>query len=80
VLLTLIGCAMAQNVSRRPVTAEAQICARVSPCVVDKVALGQVFSKFFCLPVALSFRRGSPILVYHLRQEWAYAARARYLQ
>jgi hypothetical protein len=36
---------MAQVVSRRPLTAEARVSARVSPYgfVVDKVAMGQVF-------------------------------------
>jgi hypothetical protein len=36
---------MAQAVSRRPLTAESRVRARVNTCgfVVDKVALGQVF-------------------------------------
>jgi hypothetical protein len=41
-----IGRAMAQAVSRRPLTTDARVRSRVSPCgifVVDKVALGQVF-------------------------------------
>jgi hypothetical protein len=40
-----LGCAMAQAVSRRPLTAAAWVHAQVNPvgCVVDKVALEQVF-------------------------------------
>jgi hypothetical protein len=39
------GCAMAQAVSRRPLTVVARVRTRVSPVgfVVDKVALGHVF-------------------------------------
>jgi hypothetical protein len=47
-----IGCAMAQAVSRRPLTAVVWVRAQVNPMgfVVDKVALGQVLS--------ISFHRG----------------------
>jgi hypothetical protein len=41
----MLGRAMAQVVSRRPLTAEARVRARIDVgFVVDKVALGQVFS------------------------------------
>jgi hypothetical protein len=42
---SLVGRAMAQAVSRRPLTAAARVRAQVNPMgfVVDKVALGQVF-------------------------------------
>jgi hypothetical protein len=43
---------MAQAVSRRPLTAAAWVRAQVNPVgfVVDKVALGEVFSEFFGFP------------------------------
>jgi hypothetical protein len=37
-------------------------------CVVDKVALGQVFLQVLQFPLSVSFHQGS-ILVYHLRDE-----------
>jgi hypothetical protein len=44
-IIILLGRAMAQAVSRRPLTAAARVLAQVNPVgfVVDKVALGQVF-------------------------------------
>jgi hypothetical protein len=44
---------MAQAVSCRPLTAAARVRTQVNPVgfVVDKVALEQVFSKFFGFPV-----------------------------
>jgi hypothetical protein len=39
--------------------------------VVDKVALGQVFSEFFCIPLSILIHRGS-ILRYLMKDEqWA---------
>jgi hypothetical protein len=39
--------------------------------VVDRVAMGQVFSEFFGFSLAISFHSGSPISyqVYHLGEE-----------
>jgi hypothetical protein len=52
---------MAQAVSRGPLTAEAQIRARISVgFVVGKVTLGQVFSKFFGFTLSVSFHRRFP--------------------
>jgi hypothetical protein len=50
---------MAQAVSRRPLTAAAWVRAQVNPVgfVVDKVALGMIFSVFFGFPLT-SFHRG----------------------
>jgi hypothetical protein len=60
-LNTDTGRAMAQVVSRRLLTVEAQVRARV-----DKVALGQVFLLVFLyFPVNISFHRRSPNS-YHL--------------
>jgi hypothetical protein len=59
---------MTQVVSRRSLTAEDRVRSWVNPCVgfvVEKVALGQVFSEFFGFPLSISFRRGSPNS-YHL--------------
>jgi len=56
---------MAQVVSRRPLTTEARVRARVG-FVVDKVALGQVFLRVLRFsPVSISFHRRSPNS-YHL--------------
>jgi hypothetical protein len=52
------GRTVAQAVSRRPFTAEARV----------KVALGQVFSKFFNFPLSISLHRGSP-RSYHVGDE-----------
>jgi hypothetical protein len=55
---------MVQEISHRPLIAEDQVRAPVSPCgfVVDRVALGQVFLRVLRLPppLALSFYRGPP--------------------
>jgi hypothetical protein len=62
------GRAMAQVISHRLLTVEAQVRARVNPCgiVVDRVALGQVFLLvFLCFPVNISFHHRSPNS-YHL--------------
>jgi hypothetical protein len=58
---------MAQAVSRRPLTAEARVSARVNPCGIcgDKVALGQVFHRVLRFLPSISFHCGS-ILIYHL--------------
>jgi hypothetical protein len=58
---------MAQAVSRRALTAEAQVRARVSPCgfVVDKVALGQVFLRVLRFSSVSIIHRGS-ILICHM--------------
>jgi hypothetical protein len=53
-----------QAVSRRLFMAEARVRAHVG-CVMDKVALGQVFSESFGLPLSVSFRRCS-IFTHHL--------------
>jgi hypothetical protein len=53
---------MAQAVSRRPPTAEARVQSQVSPVgfVLDKVALGQIFSpEYFGFPLLISFHRCS---------------------
>jgi hypothetical protein len=43
---------MAQAVSRWPLTAEARVRARVSPCWIygSQIGTGQVFSEFFGFP------------------------------
>jgi hypothetical protein len=50
------GRAMAQDVSRRPLTAEARVCGQVGfvhvGFVVDKVAL-RFFSEFFSFPLSV---------------------------
>jgi hypothetical protein len=57
---------MDQIVSRRPLTVEARVRVRVSPCGMDKVALGQVFLRVLRFsPVNISFHRRSPNS-YHL--------------
>jgi hypothetical protein len=59
------GGAMAQVVSRRPLTAEARVRVHVG-FVVDKVVLGQVFLRVLRFsPVNISFHRRSPNS-YHL--------------
>jgi hypothetical protein len=52
---------MAQAVSRRLPTAEAQPRSQISPVgfVADKVALGQVFLEPFGFPLSVSFHRCS---------------------
>jgi hypothetical protein len=57
---TIFGRAMVQAVSRRPLTAAAWVRAQVNPVgfVVEKAALRQVFSEFFCVPLSISFHRG----------------------
>jgi hypothetical protein len=46
ILTALIVCAMAQAVSRRPLTAEARVRSQVrAEFLLDKVALGQVFPR-----------------------------------
>jgi hypothetical protein len=52
--------AMAQAVSRRPLTAAALVRAQVNPVrfVVDKVALGQVFLRVLRFPLSISFQTG----------------------
>jgi hypothetical protein len=52
--------AIAQAVSRRLPTAAARFRAQVRSCVgfvLDKIALGQVFSEYFGFPCQLSFHR-----------------------
>jgi hypothetical protein len=45
-VISRIGRAMAQVVSRRPLTAQARVCAWVSPCGIDRQSgTGQVFLK-----------------------------------
>jgi hypothetical protein len=53
------GRAMAQAVSRRPLTAAVRVRARVNQVgfVVEKVALG-LFSESFGFPLSISFHRG----------------------
>jgi hypothetical protein len=51
--------AMAQVVSHRPQTAEARVCAVHVGFVVDKLALGQVFSELFSFSLSVSFHHGS---------------------
>jgi hypothetical protein len=48
----LVGRAMAQAVSRWPLTAEARVRARVNPCGIcgGQSGTGQVFSEFFGFP------------------------------
>jgi hypothetical protein len=59
---------MAQEVSLRPLTAEARVRDRVG-FMVDKVALGQVFFRVLRFPpVNISFHRHSPNS-YHLGNE-----------
>jgi hypothetical protein len=55
------GQAMAQAVSRRPLTAVAWVCAQVNPVgfVVDKVALGQVFLRVLQFSHQYHFTMGS---------------------
>jgi hypothetical protein len=55
---------MSQVFNRRPLTAKARVRAHVG-FVVDKLALGQVFSEFFGFPLSVSFHRRSPNS-YHL--------------
>jgi hypothetical protein len=48
---TILGRAMAQAVSRRPLTAEARVCARVNPCGIcdgSRKGLSLSFSVFPC--------------------------------
>jgi hypothetical protein len=54
-----IGCAIAQAVSRWLPTAAAQVRVRAKHVgfVVDKVALGQVFSEYFGFPCQSSFHQ-----------------------
>jgi hypothetical protein len=64
----LKDCAMAQVVSRRPLTAEAWVRARVNPCGICGGQSGTgtgFFSEFFGFPLSISFHRRSPNS-YHL--------------
>jgi hypothetical protein len=56
------GHAMTQAVSRRPLTAEASVRARVSPCGIcgGHVVLGQAFLLVLRFYLSISFHRGSP--------------------
>jgi hypothetical protein len=58
-LLAYLGRAIAEAVSRWLPTAAARVRARVWSCgiVVDKVALGQVFSEYFGFPCQSSFHQ-----------------------
>jgi hypothetical protein len=62
-----LGRAMAQAVSRRPLTEQ----ARESPrgIAVAKVALGQVLSEFFGFPPASIIPSWLSIRIYHLGDE-----------
>jgi hypothetical protein len=55
----LLGCAIAQAVSRWLPTAAARVRTRSGHAgfVVDKVALGQVFSNYFRFPYQSSFHK-----------------------
>jgi hypothetical protein len=59
ILTFLMGHAIAQVVSRWHPTSAARVRARVCSCgiVVDKVALGQVFSEYFGFPCQSSFHQ-----------------------
>jgi hypothetical protein len=63
----ILGCAMAQAVSHRPLTAEAVVRARVNPCGIcgHKVALGQVSLRVPRFPLSILFHCRSPNS-YHL--------------
>jgi hypothetical protein len=55
--------AMAQVVSRRPLSAEARVCAWSVhvECMVDKVAMGNTFLHVLRLSLSISFHRFSPL-------------------
>jgi hypothetical protein len=60
-----LGRAMAQAVSRQPVTAEDRVCARVNPCgiCVGRSGTGTGFSpSSLVFPLSISFHRRSPHL------------------
>jgi hypothetical protein len=61
------GCAEAQAVSRRLLTAAVRVRAQVSEVefVVDEVALGQIFFESFGFPLSVSFHRCS-VFIYVL--------------
>jgi hypothetical protein len=54
------SCAMAQTVSCQPVTVEAQVCARVSPCGIcgGLSGTGTFFSDFYSFSLSVSFYWG----------------------
>jgi hypothetical protein len=56
-----LGCAMAQAVSRRPVTAEARVLFQVSRFVMDKVVLGQIFLPVLRFSPVSFHQRSKPI-------------------
>jgi hypothetical protein len=62
---------MVQEISHRPLIAEDQVRAPVSPCgfVVDRVALGQVFLRVLRLPLVTIILPWPSILIYHLGVE-----------
>jgi hypothetical protein len=62
---------MAQAVSRRPLTAEARVRARVNPCGIcggQKWHWDRFFSEYFGFPLSVTFHRGS-IVIYHMGEE-----------
>jgi hypothetical protein len=68
---TECGRAMAQAVSRRPLTAEVRVHARVNPCEIcgGQSGTGTGFlSEFFGFPLSVSFHRRCPYS-YHLENE-----------
>jgi hypothetical protein len=65
---TVLGRAMAQVVSRRPLTAEARVRARANPSGICGGQSGTgtgFFSEFFGFPLSISIHRRSPNS-YHL--------------
>jgi hypothetical protein len=66
VLLLILGRAIAQAISRRFSTAEARFESRSGHVgfVVDKVALGQIFSEYFGFSCQFSFHR--LLCIHHL--------------
>jgi hypothetical protein len=67
----VLGRAMAQVVSRRPLTAEERVRARANPCGICGGQSGNgtsFFSEFYGFPLSVSFHRRSPNS-YHLGNE-----------
>jgi hypothetical protein len=60
------GGAMAQTITRQPVTAEARVFSRASPCLMGNVTLEQVITRILRVVPLKIIPPWLSILIYHL--------------